>query len=73
MTRREALEWLINENIVGYRKAKRNRDILKARFFDGDTIEEIAERFDMSPRQISRIVAEYGNPLLIKLSKMSAE
>lgn len=73
MTRKQALEWLIDENIVGYRKAKRNREILRARFFAGDTIEEIAEQFDMSPRQISRILTRYGNPLLIKLSKMSTE
>lgn len=73
MTRRQALEWLIEENVVGYRKAQRNREILRARFFAGDTIEEIAEQFDMSPRQISRIIIRYGNPLLIKLSKMSTE
>lgn len=73
MTRKEALEWLIEQNVVGHRKAKRNRDILKARFMNGDTIEEIAEQFDMSPKQISRIVARNGNPLLIKLSKMSLE
>lgn len=71
MTRREMLEWLIDENVVGHRRAKRNRDILRSRFLDGDTIEEIAEKFDMSETQISRIIHRYGDPLLIKLSKMT--
>lgn len=73
MTKRETIEWLIDENVVGDRKAKRNREILKARFLDGETIEDIAEMFDMSPKQIFRIIHRHGNPLLIKLSKMSIE
>ena len=73
MTQRQAFEWLINENIVGHRNSKRNREILKARFLDGESIERIAEDFDMSSSQIFRIIHRYGDPLLIKLSKMTIE
>lgn len=40
--------------ITGF-KAYRNREILKARYVEGYTHEEIAEMFDMSPRQIKKI------------------
>ena len=73
MTRREALEWLIEENVVGHRRAKRNRAILKSRYFDGNTIEDIAAQFDMSESQIFRIIHRYGDPLMIRLSKMATE
>lgn len=42
-------------NISGY-KAHRNREILKKRYVDGYTFEEIAEMFDMSERHIKKIV-----------------
>lgn len=40
-------EWVLNE---------RNRAVLKRRLIDGITFEALAEEFDMSPRQIKRIV-----------------
>lgn len=40
-------EWILNE---------KHRDILKRRLIDGICFEPLAEEFDMSPRQIKRIV-----------------
>lgn len=40
-------EWILNEKY---------RAILKRRLLDGITFEKIAEEFEMSPRQIKRIV-----------------
>ena len=71
MTPKEQIEHLIDEHIVNSRKAKRNREILKARLIDGDTIQEIAEEFGMSKEQIFRIIHRYGDPILIKLSEMT--
>jgi len=46
---------LIDEHIVG-RKAKRNREIMKSRFIDGLTFEELAEKYDLSTTMIKNIV-----------------
>lgn len=40
-------EWVLNQ---------RHREILKSRLIDGLTFEELAEKHDMSVRQIKRIV-----------------
>lgn len=40
-------EWILNQ---------KHRDILKSRLIDGLTFEALAELYDMSPRQIKRIV-----------------
>ena len=40
-------EWILNE---------KHRAILKRRLLDGIVFEALAEEFDMSPRQIKRIV-----------------
>ena len=40
-------EWILNQ---------KHRDILKSRLIDGLTFEALAEMYDMSPRQIKRIV-----------------
>lgn len=45
-------------------KAYRNREILKRKYIDGYTFEEIAEEFDMSVRQIKKIVYDL-EPILI--------
>ena len=36
--------------------SKKDREILHLRLIDGLTIEELAERFDRSPRQMQRII-----------------
>lgn len=46
-------------------KAYRNKEILKARYVDGYTHEEIAEMFDMSPRQIKKICYDL-EPIIIE-------
>ena len=48
-------EWCLN---------KKYREILKHRFLDGCTYEEIAEIVDMSDRQVKRIVYKYGDAVL---------
>ena len=46
---------LIDRRIVG-RNAERNRAIAKRRLIDGIYYEPLAEEFDMSVRQVQRIV-----------------
>ena len=43
-------EWIVGKN------AERDRRVLKRRLIDGLTFDALAEEFDMSPRQIKRIV-----------------
>ena len=45
----------IDNYIVGF-KAERNRCILKSRLIAGMTFEELAEEYDMSVRQVKKIV-----------------
>lgn len=52
---RSELETAINEWIVG-KNAQRDRMILKSRLIDGLTFDALAELYDMSPRQIKRVV-----------------
>ena len=52
-------EWIFNE---------RDREILKLRLLDGLTYERIAERMDMSDRQIKRIVYRTEDILFRHLS-----
>jgi len=47
-------EWILNE---------RYRAILKRRYIDGITFERLAEDFDMSVRQIKKIVYASGEKL----------
>ena len=46
----------ICEVIDEYIHSDRDRDIMKSRLIDGWTYEHIAEHYDMSDRQIKRIV-----------------
>lgn len=59
----------IDQYIVGS-KAHRNREILKSRYIDGYTFEEIAEMYDMSVRHIKKICYD-NEPIL--LAKLRAE
>lgn len=54
------IETAINLYVVG-RHAERNRKILRRRLIDGICFEPLAEEFDMSVRQIKRIVYKYGD------------
>lgn len=60
---------VINNYIVGY-KAYRNREVLRHRYIDGYTFEEIAEIHDMSVRHIKKICYD-NEPIL--LAKLRAE
>ena len=51
------MERLIDEKITG-RKSARNREILKLRFLQGLTFAEIAEKMDMSRRQLFNKIVE---------------
>lgn len=53
-TSRSVLTLLIDEWIL----SERNRKILKRRFLDGVRLEPLAEEFDLSVRQIRRILAD---------------
>lgn len=46
---------------------ERNRDILKRRLIDGRTYEQLAEEFDLSPRQVKNIVYKAEKVLFAKL------
>ena len=63
---RSQWENLIDEYIIGD-KAYRNRKILKESLLDGRTYEWIAEKHEMSPRQVSRIVPKLQEKLFKKI------
>lgn len=46
------IEAIINEHI----HSERDRAILKSRYIDGLTYERLAEKFDISPRNVKNIV-----------------
>ena len=73
VTKREAIEWLIEQDVVLCRNAERNREILRERYLNGRTVERLEEMFNMSKSQINRVIRDYGNPIMIKLSKMTLE
>lgn len=54
--------YMVNETI----HKKRDREIIIERFVDGVTLEKLAEKYDLSTRQIRRIVKK-ADPILIKL------
>ena len=56
----------IDESVVGY-KAYRNRELLKLRYADGYTYEEIAEMMDLSDRHVRRICYEYEPKVIERL------
>ena len=47
-------EWIFNEQ---------HREMLKRNLLDGRTYEQIAEQFDMSTRQVARIIPRLQNQL----------
>lgn len=42
-----------------YGNSKRNRDIIRMKWIDGETYERVAEEFDMSARQIWNILHDF--------------
>lgn len=59
---RSELESLIDEWVIG-RNAYRNRQILKSRLCDGLTYEQLADRYQLSERQLKNIVYRYDKIL----------
>ena len=55
---------MIDAFIIGF-KAYRNREILKDHYVSGMTFEDIAEKYDMSDRQIKKICYD-NEPTIIK-------
>jgi len=51
------LAHIIDERIIG-RDAERNRAIMKRRYIDGIRFEPLAEEFELSVRQVKRIVSK---------------
>lgn len=51
-------EWIFNEN---------HRAMLKRNLLDGRTYEQIAEEFEMSPRQVARIIPRLQAQLFKKI------
>ena len=49
------MELLINE----YCPNKRNREILKERLIDGIKISELAEKYELSDRQVKNIIKKF--------------
>lgn len=52
-----------------YIHSERDRTILRLRFLDGTTYERIAEKVDMSPRQIQNIIYKHEKILFEYLRK----
>ena len=58
------VRYAIDNYIIGFR-ALRNREILKDHYVDGLTFEEIAEKHDMSVRQVKKITYD-NEPVIIE-------
>ena len=57
----------IREIIAEYVHSERDRRILERRLIDGITFERLAEEFDMSDRQVRRIVYKLQEQLFAHL------
>lgn len=55
---RSEIERLIDEWVVNTLHAKRNREIMKRRYIDGQVYSVIAEEFDLSDWQVKNICYE---------------
>lgn len=56
------LEYLIEEWVIG-RHSERNKDIIRDKLIRGMTIEEIAEKHDMSETRIKTVVRTFKRTL----------
>ena len=57
---RSEIEKIIDEHIFN----EKYRDIIKLKFLDGMTYEQVAEQVGMSDRQVKRIIYKYGDKVL---------
>lgn len=58
---------LLSAYIDEWEKSERNRNILKRRFIDGLTFDELSEEFNLSPQAVKKIVYKNGDRILLKL------
>ena len=58
---------LLSAYIDEWEKSERNRSILKRRFIDGLTFDELSEEFNLSPQAVKKIVYKNGDRILLKL------
>lgn len=63
---RSDVEWLIRE----YCFVARDREILKSRWLDGLTFEEIAEKHDISVRQAKTIIRKNREAVLLHVDRL---
>lgn len=66
---RSEVETIIDEWVF----REKYRQIIKLKFLDGLSHEQIAERVDMSDRQVKRIVYKYGDKALCHVPNYFAE
>lgn len=59
----------VSEAIDEYIHNERYRKILKSRLIDGIRYETIAEKNDLSVRQVKNIVYKYGDRILMHLQR----
>lgn len=57
----------LSDCIDAWVKDKRAREMLKARFLDCMTFDELSVKFHLSDRQVKRIIYKYGDYLLSKI------
>ncbi len=60
------LNFCINE----YVRLERHRDMLRDKWFMGLTLEQIAEKYEISDTQTKNIIYGIGDRVLLKASKM---
>ena len=53
------MQQLIDENC----RSRRNRELLRERLIDGEKIKDLAEKYDLSERQIKTIVKRFRESL----------
>ncbi len=57
----------LSQYIDDWIKSERDRKIMKRRIIDGIKLEKLAEEFELSPKQIQRIVRECSQLLADKI------
>ena len=61
---RHEIEHLIDQRVICFRNAERNREIFKKALIDGISQERIAEEYGLETRQIQNIIYEVEKMLL---------
>jgi hypothetical protein len=60
---RDEWAYIITQWVIG-RNAVRDRDILISNWLDGISLERLAEKYEITPRQTSRIVIKRAQELI---------